>query len=161
MGAVVGAAAAFVMPTSHADARAMAAALAPAYSDASPTGDIDFPFWYGGGYQATQVFTGGARDREDLTSVMSQQLDRHGWRIVGVNVRPGATLITATQDDLEVVVHARHLPPTEPVECLISVTYLYEPPFWALVAVGMSSGAVAAVRGYRSSVRTGGLPSDS
>ena len=131
------------MPTSHADARAMAAALAPPYSDPSATGEFDFPFWYGGRYQATQTFTGGARDVEDLTTVMSRQLDRRGWRVIGIDRPPGANLITAVQDDLQVVVHARNLAPTEPVEGIITVTYLYEPPTWVLVAVGVIAGALA------------------
>jgi hypothetical protein len=116
LGATIGFAAGQLMPTSHAEAMAKAAALAPAGSNAAPTGEFDYPFWYGGRYQASQRFTGGAQDRADLGEVMTRLLDHEGWRIVGVEERSGATLITAVQDDLEAVVHARGMPSTPTVE---------------------------------------------
>jgi hypothetical protein len=150
LGALIGFVAAQLMPTSHAEAMAKAAAIAPEGADASPTGEFDYPFWYGGSYQAVQTFTGGARDRPHLTEVMTLQLDRHGWEIVGVEDHPGATAITAFHDDLEVVVQARHLPPTGPVEGIITVMYRHEPPTAVLVlaaaASGAASGAIAAWR---------------
>jgi hypothetical protein len=145
VGATLGFAVAQLMPTSHADAMAMAAALVPDGADAPPTGEFDYPFWYGGRYEAVQSFVGGARDRPHLADVMTAQLDRHGWRVVGVDQRPGATLITAIQDDLEVLVSARHLPATDPVEGLVTVTYRSEPPTAALSLVGAVSGAASGV----------------
>lgn len=147
LGATVGFTASQLLPTSHADAMAMAAALVPAGVDAPPPDEIDFPFWYGGRYQATQSFVGGARDREHLVQVLREQMDLEGWRVIGVDPLPGATLVTAVQDDLEVLVHARHLPPTEPVEAVIKVMYLYDPPTLAMVLVGAASGTAAALMG--------------
>ena len=121
LGARVGFSPSQVLPTSHSDARALARALVPDPVDAPPTGEFDYPFWYGGQYQARQSFVGGGRDREHLVKVMLEQLDLQGWRVGGVNPRPGATLVTAVQDDLEVVVRASDLPGTDPVEGLMTV----------------------------------------
>lgn len=143
IGVAIGYATGNLIPTSRADAMEMAAALVPEHTDALPTGEFDPPFWYGGRYEVRQSFTGGARDGLGLADEMEEELENSGWEIIGRAERPGATVITAIHDDLHVRVQVRHLPVAGPVEGLITVRYLSEPPTLALVVVGGLSSVIS------------------
>jgi len=117
------------------------AALVPPGSVASPIGESDPPFWYGGIYNITQRFTGGGADRSELSAAARSQLEAEGWRDTAIEEQPGATVLTATKRDLAVLYHAFGPPSTPNVEGIVEVRYRDEDEGGTVIAGGLMGGA--------------------
>ena len=138
--------------TSRDDALAATQALVPPGADASPVGEFDPPFWYGGIYTITQEFTGGANDREGLAAAMLAHLEYAGWQIDGTEERPGATVVHATVRDLVSRSSLRGPPSTPDTEGVIQVRYAARDDLLVLGAGAL--GGAAALAGAAMIVRS-------
>jgi len=131
--------------TSVERATELTAAIAPASSNATAVSELDPPFWYQGRFRLQQTFSGGAPEREALTTALRGRLIAAGWTLLALDEAPGGTVIEARYDDLYAHVTAFGPSSTADVRGVIYVWWLDRWPSWIVLAGGVLLGAGVAI----------------